>query len=281
MADPRGRAPLGRLQANTRAKEGTAVSPPAKAPVNRTAGPALQVCRPTARVSPVSDSISGNENAKRSVATTADRASAEAKTAAAFCKHALHFTVIMQASRGEKTGSDRPARPAIGKSRFAPAALKIPEPQHADAPASPAEQHPAGKAQQQQQQKQVELPAQQPAQQQQQVVRIISPPSRLPSPLAASPALETPTFAGFQSRLPRRSMTPAAAATTVAADNASASAGSPETPAMLLWRSGGCNPLATPAFALSTATPSSATSGDATAGVLKCCAERRLYKCLQ
>lgn len=42
MADTRSRAPFGRLQANTIAKEGSTVSPPAKAPVNRLAGPALQ-----------------------------------------------------------------------------------------------------------------------------------------------------------------------------------------------------------------------------------------------
>ena len=42
MSDLHGRAPFGRLHANTIAKEGSVVSPPAKAPVNRQAGPALQ-----------------------------------------------------------------------------------------------------------------------------------------------------------------------------------------------------------------------------------------------
>lgn len=42
MGDAHGRAPFGRLHANTIAKEGSVVSPPAKAPVNRQAGPALQ-----------------------------------------------------------------------------------------------------------------------------------------------------------------------------------------------------------------------------------------------
>jgi hypothetical protein len=42
MSNVHGRAPFGRLHANTIAKEGSVVSPPAKAPVNRQAGPALQ-----------------------------------------------------------------------------------------------------------------------------------------------------------------------------------------------------------------------------------------------
>lgn len=193
----------------------------------------------------------------------------------------------MQAGAGEKGKQDRHGRPALRKSRFAPAEdAAVPpaaEPAQADAQQQRLPQSAHAAAQQQTPPPELEPVARlhqkqkhpEPTEKQ---VRFVAPPSKLPSPPGApADGSATPTFGGFHSRLPRYKATPAVVKSAVAkpaANSTSAAAAQqavPETPPLVLWQlgggaaaaatpqlqqTGGSARVCTPGFALSSDVPS-------------------------
>lgn len=269
------------------------MSPPAKAPVNRQAGPALQ--------------------ARHIRACQARRPPAHGRILCTFSIMKLQMgsigvndhTVIpdpvssfvgVQPRAGETRNGNRPSRPTLRKSRFAPnhasaaahpdgagAAEQVPQQpqpglQSAQQLTPPADLQPAA---------QLHKKQHQPSRSTANEVRFIAPPTKLPSPpAAAADDIPPPAFAGFPSRLPRLKATPAAAKplagrapAAAAASRAAAAQPGPETPPLLLWQVGGSaapaampqlglsaasTRICTPGFALSTDVPHSAGSGSTT-----------------
>ena len=185
----------------------------------------------------------------------------------------------VQSGAGEKRNGNRPSRPTLRKSRFAPnpapaaaqqdgakAAEQLPQQpqpglQSAQQLTPPPDLQPAA---------QLHRKQQQPSRCTAKEVRFIAPPTKLPSPpAAAADDIAPPAFAGFQSRLPRLKATPAAtkplagrAPAAAAGSGAAAAQPVPETPTLLLWQVGGnAAPAATPQLGLSAASTRICTPG--------------------
>ena len=185
----------------------------------------------------------------------------------------------VQSGAGEKRNGNRPSRPTLRKSRFAPnPAPAAAQPDEAGAAEQlPQEPQPGLHSAQQltpppdpQPAAQLLKKQHQPSRSTAKVVRFIAPPTKLPSPpAAAADDIPPPAFAGFQSRLPRLKATPAAAKpvagrapAAAAASRAVAAQPGPETPPLFLWQVGGsAAPAATPQLGLSAASTRVCTPG--------------------